>query len=65
MNTDALLHSFSFPSKAEKDFIQLVSAKDCTLVDVNGKKYLDALASLWLCQIGHGNEVVLTLLKNS
>ena len=63
MNTDALIHSFSFPSKAEKDFIQLVSAKDCTLVDVNGKKYLDALASLWLCQIGHGNEVVINAIK--
>jgi putrescine---pyruvate transaminase len=57
--TDALLHAFSVPSKPESDFINLVSAKDCTLVDDQGKEYIDGLASLWLCQIGHGNEHVL------
>ena len=57
--TDALLHAFSVPSKSEGDFINLVSAHDSTLVDDQGKEYIDGLASLWLCQIGHGNEKVI------
>ncbi len=62
--TDALLHGFSLPSKNETDFINIVSAKDCTLVDDQGKQYLDAMASLWLCQIGHGNSKVINAIKN-
>ena len=57
--TDALLHAFSVPSKRESEFINLVSADGCTLVDDQGKEYIDALASLWLCQIGHGNQHVI------
>ncbi|MBO66643.1 MAG: aspartate aminotransferase family protein [Actinobacteria bacterium] len=62
--TDALLHGFSLPSKSETDFINIVSAKDCTLVDDQGKQYLDAMASLWLCQIGHGNSKVVNAIKD-
>ena len=62
--TDALLHGFSLPSKAEADFINIVSAKDCTLVDDQGKQYIYAMASLWLCQIGHGNATVINAIKN-
>lgn len=57
--TDALLHAFAVPSKPESDYINLVSAQGCTLVDDAGKEYIDGLASLWLCQIGHGNEHVI------
>jgi putrescine aminotransferase len=57
--TDALLHAFSVPSKPESEFVNLVSADGCTLVDDRGKEYIDALASLWLCQIGHGNQQVI------
>jgi adenosylmethionine-8-amino-7-oxononanoate aminotransferase len=52
------------PSKSETDFINIVSAKDCTLVDDQGKQYLDAMASLWLCQIGHGNSKVVNAIKD-
>ena len=62
--TDALLHGFSLPSKSETEFINIVSAKDCTLVDDQGKQYLDAMASLWLCQIGHGNSKVVNAIKD-
>ena len=61
---DALLHGFSLPNKAEADFINIVSAKDCTLVDDQGKQYIDAMASLWLCQIGHGNAKVINAIKD-
>ena len=62
--TDALLHGFSLSNKAEADFINIVSAKDCTLIDDQGKQYIDAMASLWLCQIGHGNSKVINAIKD-
>ena len=62
--TDALLHGFSLSNKAEADFINIVSAKDCTLIDDQGKQYIDAMASLWLCQIGHGNSKVVNAIKD-
>jgi adenosylmethionine-8-amino-7-oxononanoate aminotransferase len=62
--TDALLHGFSLSNKAEADFINIVSAKDCTLIDDQGKQYIDAMASLWLCQIGHGNAKVINAIKD-
>ena len=52
------------PSKSETDFINIVTGKDCTLVDDQGKQYLDAMASLWLCQIGHGNSKVVNAIKD-
>lgn len=60
---DALLHGFSFPSKGESDYINIVSAKDCTLIDNRGKQYIDGMASLWLCQIGHANATVVNAIK--
>ena len=36
----------------------MVSGKDSTLTDVNGKEYLDATGGLWLAQIGHGREEI-------
>lgn len=62
--SDALLHAFSLPSKSEADYINIVSAKDCTLVDDQGKQYIDGMASLWLCQIGHGNAKVINAIKD-
>jgi|TARA_B110000014_G_scaffold259885_1_gene248512 adenosylmethionine-8-amino-7-oxononanoate aminotransferase len=62
--SDALIHAFSLSSKSEADFINIVSAKDCTLVDDKGKQYLDGMASLWLCQIGHGNARVINAIKH-
>ena len=61
--SDALLHGFSFPSKGESDYINIVSAKDCTLIDNRGKQYIDGMASLWLCQIGHANATVVNAIK--
>ncbi|GIX49036.1 MAG: aspartate aminotransferase family protein [Candidatus Tectimicrobiota bacterium] len=36
----------------------LVAGRGCTVVDAQGREYLDALAGLWLVQIGHGREEV-------
>ena len=50
----AFLHSFSAPSKAEADFIDVVSATGSTLTARDGSTYLDAMAGLWYCQVGFG-----------
>ena len=55
----AFLHSFADPAKAETDFIKLVRAEGTTLWDDSGKAYLDAMASLWYCQVGHGRTEII------
>ncbi len=52
--THALLHPFTHPAKAENELINIVRAKDSTIWDEHGRSYIDGLASLWYCQIGHG-----------
>ncbi len=52
--TDALLHPFAPPAKAEADYVNIVRAEGSTLWDESGKTYIDGLASLWYCQVGHG-----------
>lgn len=52
--SSAFLHPFSPPAHPESDFINVVRAEGSTLWDDSGKSYIDGMASLWLCQIGHG-----------
>ncbi len=51
------LHPFA-PAAAD-DFITIVRAEGCTLWDDQGNRYLDALASLWYCQVGHGRAEII------
>lgn len=55
----ALLHPFAVPAKPESDFINIVSSDRCTLTDDTGKTYLDGMASLWYCQVGHGRREII------
>jgi adenosylmethionine-8-amino-7-oxononanoate aminotransferase len=50
--TGPLLHAFAKPSKT--DFISIVRGKGTLLWDSNGRQYIDAIGSLWYCQVGHG-----------
>ena len=50
--TGPLLHAFAKPSKTE--FISIVRGKGSLLWDANGRQYIDAIGSLWYCQVGHG-----------
>ncbi len=56
---DTFLHPFSDPARPESDFINLVRAEGSTLWDDDGKRYIDGLASLWYCQVGHGRVEVI------
>ncbi len=48
----SFLHPFARPTR--DDFITLVSGSGSTVTDVDGNDYIDAMASLWYCNVGHG-----------
>ncbi len=45
----------------EQQQLVVVSAKDSTIVDANGKEYLDAMAGLWCVNIGYGRTELATV----
>lgn len=50
------LHPFTRPSAA--DFIRIVRGKGAVVWDDAGQRYVDAMASLWYCNVGHGRAEV-------
>ncbi len=48
------LHSFAKPSS--DSFINIVRGDMARLWDSDGTQYIDAIGSLWYCQIGHGRK---------
>ena len=50
----AFLHPFARPAAGRDAFIDIVSASGAEVVDSGGRRYIDALASLWYCNVGHG-----------
>ena len=52
----ALLHPFAKP--ALEDYITIVRGKGAAVWDASGKRYVDGLASLWYCNVGHGRTEV-------
>ena len=59
MDSNALIHPYSVVCRDENSYVRIVSGNGVTLTDDAGNQYIDALASLWLCQIGHGNRTVI------
>ena len=57
--THSLLHGFAPPSKAESDFVNIVRGEGCLLWDDQDNQYIDAMANLWLCQVGHGRTEII------
>jgi putrescine---pyruvate transaminase len=52
VSKSAFLHPFAKPSR--EDFVTIVSGDGAVIRDADGNEYIDALASLWYCQVGHG-----------
>jgi putrescine---pyruvate transaminase len=52
MNVPTFLHPFARP--AATDFIEIVGGEGAEVRDADGRAYVDALASLWYCAVGHG-----------
>ena len=57
--TDVLLHPFSPPAMPEGDFIDIVRGEGSLVFDSDGREYVDAMANLWLCQVGHGRTEII------
>lgn len=55
--TPAFLRPYSRP--ASRESIQITGADGCYVTDSNGKRYIDALASLWYCNVGHGRTEII------
>ena len=54
----AFLHAFVPPARASPTFISIVWGKGAVVIDDAGKQYVDALGSLWYCQVGHGRDEI-------
>lgn len=52
MTLPAFLHPFARP--ASERFITIVSGEGAIVTDDRGRRYVDAMASLWYCAVGHG-----------
>ncbi|HWD51626.1 MAG TPA: aminotransferase class III-fold pyridoxal phosphate-dependent enzyme [Acidimicrobiales bacterium] len=50
----AFLHPFAAPAALRGSFIDIVEGSGAEVTDASGRRYIDALASLWYCQVGHG-----------
>ncbi len=54
--TGALFHPFASPART--DWIDVVRGDGALIWDSNGKEYIDATASLWYCNAGHGRHEI-------
>jgi putrescine---pyruvate transaminase len=59
MTTPAFLHPFTRPTKQASEFVTLVRGEGSTLWDAAGNAYIDAMASLWYCNAGHGQRRII------
>ena len=55
---DAFLHPFARPARPEASFVEVVRAEGSSLWDADGRRYVDGLANLWNCHVGHGRREI-------
>ncbi len=54
MSLSPFLHPFAKAAALPSDFITIVRGEGASIFDSEGKRYVDGMASLWYCQVGHG-----------
>lgn len=54
MARPAFLHPFARPAATTGQFVSIVRGEGAVVFDREGRSFLDAMASLWYCQVGHG-----------
>ena len=52
------MHPFARPAAPAESFVSIVRGEGARVWDAGGKEYVDALASLWYCQVGHGRDEI-------
>ena len=55
----AFLHPFAKPAAPASSFLRIVNGEGATVTDAAGKTYVDGLAGLWYCQVGHGRAEII------
>ncbi len=50
----SLLHPFARPAASRESFVEIVAGAGAEVTDREGRTYIDALGSLWYCNVGHG-----------
>lgn len=56
----AFLHPFARVDRT--DFIAIVAGEGAEVTDTRGRRYVDAMASLWYCNVGHGRRDIVDAL---
>ena len=56
------LHPFAKPTREQ--FISIVRGEGAALWDADGNEYIDAMASLWYCAVGHGRREIADAVAN-
>ncbi len=54
----ALLHPFAKPAAPADGYTSMVRGEGALVFDSSGRRYVDAMASLWHCNIGHARREV-------
>jgi len=54
MARSPFLHPFARPAAAAEEFITIVRGEGALVWDDQDREYIDGLASLWYCNVGHG-----------
>ena len=58
VSTPKFLHAFARPSAGPEAFIKIVRGEGAVVHDDLGNRYVDALGSLWYCNVGHGRSEI-------
>ena len=48
------LHPYARPAAPRSAFVDIVAGHGSEVTDARGNDYVDALGSLWYCNVGHG-----------
>lgn len=59
MAHDAFLHPFARPARPESEYLRIVRAEGSALWDADGNRYVDGIANLWNCHVGHGRDEII------
>ncbi|MCK6530708.1 aminotransferase class III-fold pyridoxal phosphate-dependent enzyme [Myxococcota bacterium] len=54
MPTPAFLHPFARPAAPADAYLDIVRGEGAAVFDAGGRRYVDAIASLWYCAVGYG-----------
>jgi putrescine---pyruvate transaminase len=58
MTPPAFLHPFAKPAAGSETFMTVDRGEGAAIFDRAGKRYVDGIASLWYCGVGHGRKEI-------